>query len=571
MKKNIKFHVLLVFIASLLMFSSCEDKFLDVSDPLVLSEGIFPQEVSDLEPIMVDIYGRLQETYYGTYMRMWPLMSHNRDHGYNGAQYPEFALIEFNPNLSNVNNVWTRHFLAIGKCNDMLAAVDRLRDKDGLTASQMDKLDEYEGQALFMRAFNYFYLINLYGESPILTEADKSKMGVPLWDYAPDIINETYKARATQGEVWDLIINDLKSAETLLDGVVFPEKARVNEWAVKSFLGKAYIFTLQWDKARDVLKDVIDNSGKQLVSYDILRNSFNGQNKFNAESIFEVNSTYDPLGGSSQFKTGADWMKGISISYVDQDGTEVCNGFGNMFIHDMTMPRYGFNSPATTTAEQKDPAYLAYSLQVRADKSVDPRLYVTTFQPYVDSINYIGNWRKIAKGRVESYNAEASKAWCIHKYTVIDRYWGDLNGWHGINMIVMRLADVYLLYAEAQMRLNQTGEALEYINKVHRRAYDVPVNTPSSYDYGSLADRTKTLDPADPLANDPLKYERWAEFGGEGVWWFDVRRFDLGQEEATYYQRVKGGALEWRDTKYAMPISTTEMNANSQMIQNPGY
>ena len=121
------------------------------------------------------------------------------------------------------------------------------------------------------------------------------------------------------------------------------------------------------------------------------------------------------------------------------------------------------------------------------------------------------------------------------------------------------------------MHLNQTVVALEYVNKVHRRAYDMPVHTPSPFDYESLSARTKTLDPTDPLANDPLKYERWAEFGGEGVWWFDVRRFDLGQEEATYYQRVKGGVLEWRDTKYAMPISTTEMNANSQMIQNPGY
>jgi len=99
----------------------------------------------------------------------------------------------------------------------------------------------------------------------------------------------------------------------------------------------------------------------------------------------------------------------------------------------------------------------------------------------------------------------------------------------------------------------------------------MPVNTPSSYDYGSLADRTKTLDPTDPLANDPLKYERWAEFGGEAVWWFDVRRFDLGQEEATYYEKVMGGALEWRDTKYALPIPTAEIDANGQMVQNPGY
>ena len=49
----------------------------------------------------------------------------------------------------------------------------------------------------------------------------------------------------------------------------------------KSFLGKSYIFTLQYDKARDILKDVIDNSGKTLVTYDILRNMYNLKNEFN--------------------------------------------------------------------------------------------------------------------------------------------------------------------------------------------------------------------------------------------------------------------------------------------------
>jgi hypothetical protein len=237
----------------------------------------------------------------------------------------------------------------------------------------------------------------------------------------------------------------------------------------------------------------------------------------------------------------------------------------------MNIPRFGFDDPAKTKAEQTAPAYITKSLQVRFDKSVDPRLYVAAFQPYVDSINYIGVWRKIAKNRVESYNADAAKAWGIHKYTVIDHYWGDNNGWQGINMITMRLAEVYLLYAEAQMNLSQDAVALEYINKVHRRAYDQPVNTASIYDYSSLSARTKTVDPTDPIANDPLKYERWAEFLGEAVWWFDVRRFDLGPEEAAYYQKVMGGPLEWRSTKYAMPIPTAEVDANSEMKQNPGY
>lgn len=569
MKLKLKYHALFLVFTSLLMLYSCSEDFLDVADPTVLSEDIFPQTVDDLDPILIDIFGRLQETEYGTMMRFWPLLSHCRDHGYHGAQYNEFALNELNPNLSNVRRMWESSYLAIGKTNTLLAAAKTIRNNGNLSQAQIDKLDQTEGQALFIRAFTYFYLINYYGEYPIITEADKSKMGIPIWDETPSLISEAAKPRATQGEVWDFIISDLLAAETLLEGVVFTQKARPNEWAVKAFLGKSYILTLQYDKARDILKEVIDNSGKSLVSYNVLRTMFNMKNEFNSESVFEINYTPDPLGGTDALNTGANWNRAISVAYVDGNGVEQTNGFGNMYIHDLNIPRFGFDD--TTTVNQKRPDYIAKSKQVRLDKSVDPRLYVSMFQPYVDSVNLTGVWRKVAKARIESYNGKNFKAWNNHKYNVTDRLYTVNSGWCGMNIIAMRLAEVYLLYAEALIETGASPAGLEYINKVHRRAYDQPVHTPSVYDYASLTDRTKTVDPTDPLANDPLKYERWAEFHGEGHWWIDVRRFGLGAAEASYYKKVMGGALEWRETKYAMPIPTAEIDSNSELIQNPGY
>jgi hypothetical protein len=41
--------------------------------------------------------------------------------------------------------------------------------------------------------------------------------------------------------------------------------------------------------------------------------------------------------------------------------------------------------------------------------------------------------------------------------------------------------------------------------------------------------------------------------------------------EAAYYQRVRGGNIQWANTDYAQPIPTAEINANSRMRQNPGY
>jgi len=572
MKLKLKYIAMWLILISPAFFTSCEEDFLDVTDPTVLATRVFPSSINDLDPIVAEIYGRLQNGYYSAYFRNSVLLDHTEDHGYNGAEFNECALQIVNPDMAYVSNMWGEMYLNIGKCNNFFKVEEQFKAKGTLTTAELTRLDQMEGQVRFIRAFNYFYLVNMFGESPIVTEADKAKMGIPIWDVQPTAIKETTKARATLGEVYDFIIADLKAAETLLKGVAFSQKPRVNEWAVKSLLGKVYVYTLQWDKAKTTLKEVIDNSGKKLVSYDILRNSFHGENEFNTESIFEVNYTPDPLNTSgsnvTMFNTGNRYEVYVSISYISATGAEANNGFGNLFVHDMNIPRYGFDD--TTTVKQNRPDYIAKSKQVRVDKSVDPRLYVSMFQPFVDSIYYEGVWRKVTKNRCESYSNVNKKAWCNGKYNLTNTLFSKVP-YNGINFIVIRLADVYLLYAEALIKSSAPDQALalEYINKVHRRGYNQPAEVPSAYDYSSLTGRTKTVDAADPLANDPLKYERWAELFAEGHWWFDVRRFGLGAAEAGYYKRVMGGALVWANTKYALPIPTGEINSNSLMVQNP--
>lgn len=567
---KLKYFILWLILFSPIILTSCGDDFLDVTDPTVLTVSVFPAAVEDLDPILTEIYGRLQNGYFSAYFRNVILLDHTEDHGYNGAEFNECALHIVNQDMNYVNIMWGEMYLNIGKCNNFLSLLETFRAKGTLTDAQLLKLDQMEGQVRFIRAFNYFYLINLFGETPIRTEADKAKMGIPLWDVQPTTITGTSKARSTQGEIYEFIINDLQVAETLLDGVTFTEKPRVNEWAVKSLLGKVYIYNLQYDEAVTKLKDVIDNAGKSLVSYNILRNSFHGENEFNSESLFEVNYTPDPLNTSgtnvTMYNTGNRYEVYVSVSYLTDAGTEANNGFGNLFVHDLNIPRYGFDD--TTTVNQKRADYLAKSKQVRIDKSVDPRLYVSMYQPFLDSIFYEGKWRRITKNRMESYSNVKKKAWNNAKYNMINTLFSK-TPYNGINFIAIRLADVYLLYAEALIKTGDPDMGLEYINKVHRRAYDQPVDVPSAYDYLTLTDRTKTVDATDPLANDPLKYERWAELFQEGHWWLDVRRFDLGEQETNYYKKVMAGTLVWDAKQYALPIPTAEINSNSDIVQNP--
>ena len=69
----------------------------------------------------------------------------------------------------------------------------------------------------------------------------------------------------------------------------------------------------------------------------------------------------------------------------------------------------------------------------------------------------------------------------------------------------------------------------------------------------------------DPLANDPLKYERWAELFAEGQWWFDIRRWRIGPSEADYYKKTSHGPITWKgDCSYVQPIPQLELERNAK-------
>ena len=146
---------------------------------------------------------------------------------------------------------------------------------------------------------------------------------------------------------------------------------------MKGFLAKAYLFNLKYDKARDKAKEVIDQSGKTLVPFNIYRDMFLGINEFNAESLFEINLINDRQDlGTDIFtnvrNTSNQYLLVISAFYLAPAPTP--NGFANLTLHDANIPRFGFNLPAFTVAQQSDPAYIAQSIAMRNAKQVDPRL-----------------------------------------------------------------------------------------------------------------------------------------------------------------------------------------------------
>ncbi|QMW04652.1 RagB/SusD family nutrient uptake outer membrane protein [Spirosoma foliorum] len=564
----------------LLGMASCKESFVNVDNPGAISTANYPGTVADLEQLLAGAYATQHApNLFGHNMlaKNTYLWDHTTDLSWQGTT----TWIQLAQNNSQVNDsflqgTWQDLWRGVQRCNTLLAGIETFSAKANTADAASANL--IKGQTLYLRAWYYFYLTSQWGESFIVDGQGGDKMGVPIITKTSSSLPETQVARATVKQCWDFIISDLKAAETILTGKTWTgttDKYKVSGWAVKAFLGKVYVYTQDWANAKTYLSDVVANSGKSLVPFDTYKNMFNAQNEFNSESLIELNLNIDmTYRGTDDRSMGSSIGMVIAPTYVGSNGGQAASAWSNVFPHAKNIARFGFNlghyfpaGTATANIANVDKSYITKSVAARANKTVDPRLWVSCLQPYVDSMIVLGVKQPIS--HYLDISEIDMEAWSFRKYINLAGTEGEVNMANGDNILWLRLADIYLLYAETLTHTGDNATALEYVNKVRRRAYGYAVNTASAVDYKTLTDQTSAPDAV--LKNDPLKYERWAELFGEGHWWFDVCRWKIGDKEAAYYQRVRGGAIQWDPTDYAQPIPINEITSNFSMKQNPGY
>ena len=584
------------------------------------STSTYPKTVNDLQTVLVSAYANLRDPGLFGFWFMPKALSnsmHTVNSVYNGdPAWNEMA----NTNLTAGNNyagaAWAALYTGVKDCNVTIYAANQLVALNpNMGAADKQSVNLVLGQAYCLRGWYYMELECLYGSSYMSAGGTNGdKLGVPIYNGLPTDLSSTQVPRSSVKDTWALIVNDFKQAQTLLKGQVWDaaNAARVNDYTAEALLGKAYVYTQDWADAKTALLDVITKSGKTLMPFNIYSNAFNGQNKFNSESLFELYIDPDTKGGYGIYSGAANSasINGLIWSPFTFGGyhnpTTPFNGtvndiqplgYGNEFFHDKNVTRFGYplgsaftlvNNPKYKPAigpafyNQQltmDPVYKAAALAVRANQTADPRLYVNAMQPWIDSVKFDGStWALVAEPGQFAGNPNVY-GWAVRKYAPIAYNEGNGQGspagdvadsW---DYYILRLADVYLLYAEASIQSGDATTGIEYLNKVKRRAYSLPINVPSAIDYKSVTDNTVAIN--DPvLGTNPLYYERWAELFNEGSWWFDVCRWKIGKSEATFFGTAANlnGPIAWDDNKsYVWPIPLSEMNSNAKMKQNPGY
>ena len=617
--KNTAKNIILIFLMG--MMAGCSD-FFDVTNKQTLSPENFPATLEQVDLILTSSYAGPYGI--GMYAFYWfPMGIYLYDHTTN--TYGSYD--ERGTSMDNYTSIDSRYTtqMYVDLCKwahlstTALEAIGNYREKHAITEEEA-KLDYMQGQALFNRALAYWH-------AQIFFEIKPDAWGFPLFDQVATDLEGMKRQRATVKDTWSFAINDLETAIPLLTG--YNDKYRASEWAAKGLLAKVYmqslsIFPENKAKAKTVMEDIFNNSRKQLATPEVYADMFYGNeaNEFNSESLYELSmvTNRNQNGPWEGYTTGsgmpmvlAPWymdldirfrpaVEGLTDPLTNERDVITCkksSEWGNNFIHDANIRRFGFHGIGGDTVPRRtfnpnfasarprsvdnfpyrleNPNYRQECLNLKNDKSkVDPRIFLSAGQPYVDEyVNERGNITYFDRSH-EVINRPDLLAWQHRKFMNIKGVesgpapYGK-NQSSDANYPIVRLADIYLLYAEL-VKDENPALALEYINKVHRRAYGYSPDVPCPYDYTNLSERTKTADDSDHLAYDVLKYERWAELFAEGQWWWDVRRWKIGSAEADYYKETRHGNITWKgDESYVQPIPQLELERNENIQQSTGY
>lgn len=239
MKQLIKFSTIIAF--SILALLGCK-KLTEVGVPKnQITNGTVFTDSTTAQSALVNIYALFANTIDGTYNPNVSLYSDEMSYSSTPVQTVEFyhSLLSAG-NTSNLN-IWANLYYIIYSCNDL---INELHQSANLTRST---INQYIGEAKFLRAFAYFYLTNLYGAVPLVLETD--------------VAQTSTLARSDSATIYNQMIGDLKDAQSSLT-TSYPggQKIRANQFCATALLARIFLYQKKWPEAENAA-NLILNSG----------------------------------------------------------------------------------------------------------------------------------------------------------------------------------------------------------------------------------------------------------------------------------------------------------------------
>lgn len=458
----------------------------------------------------------------------------------------------------------------IARANNVL----RLLLEPGPDVTDADKV-RLTAQAKFLRAHFYFELARDYDKTPYVDETVDYGSGLE------DVKNDK--------DLYPFIIADLEYAVANLPATQ-SQVGRVNSWAAKAYLGKVYMYTKEYGKAKTMFDDVIANgvtsNGKKYGLVPYYDDMFRAANDNHEESVWAYQAAAN-TGSTNNANPEFD----LNFPYnTGPAGPGNCCGF--------FQPSFTFVNAFRTVngLPLLDKSYNSAANEVKSDMGVasgdaftpdagalDPRLDHTVGRrglPYLDWIDHPGaSWI-----RNQSNGGPYSPKKYVYAKSEVGSYQDNSSwtpGYTGINFMIIRFADVLLLAAEAEVEAGSLEKAREYVNMIRTRA----INSKLERDNGSMAANyvintygSAWTDKA--TAQAAVRMERLLELGMEGHRFYDLQRWGTAQEELDFYFAKDGvklaaalGGAKYSDKYKWVPLPQDQIDlvGSDILSQNPGF
>ena len=530
----------LFLITSSVMILSCS-KRLDLEPPIGLSSVDVYKDASNYEKVIAKLYAGMSlsglhgpsgnpdiagiDEGFSQYIRVyWNLQELPTDHAicrWNDVGIPEMCKMEWSADNSFVKAMYSRIYFQIPIANVFIKeSSTESMDEKGFSSEEQAEISIYRAEARFLRALSYYHAMDLFGSVPFVDES------TPIGVFYPEQISRE--------DLFIWIESELKAIENeLLEASQVPY-GRASKAAAQTLLAKMYlnaeVYTSnsKWTECINYCNKVINDGGFSLD--DNYSEIFMADNHTSPEIIFPIcfDGQYTQTWGGTTFL--------------------ICAALGST----MDASDYGMNNG--WNGLRATPTFV----NTFTDSTLDSRWKFHTSGEKIIAGDTVMIYQDINIGEILT-NCPDTSGYLIGKFSNIDQMGNP--GSHvslshsDTDFPMFRLADVYLMIAEASLQNGDDATALSYINMVRERAYGN-----SSYNLSSIS--------LEDILNERSKE----------LYWECTRRTDLIRHNkytnADLLWSFKGGepnGVAVEDYRTIYPLPTYDIVNNPNLNQNVGY
>jgi hypothetical protein len=451
--KNFK-NKLIVLIVITGFLQSCSS-YVEEVNPNEASSDTYWADLEQSDASLTGVYGGLLDTFI---VNAWTealrsdlgIVSTLRQGNPNSRIVPYYSQT-FNSGSFNIHRQWNALYQVIFRANQLIAGLENM----DATLKSNNRWTEQMGQARLLRGMSHFYLHAVYNNGEII-----------IRDKVPGTAAEFSKPVSTSLEVIKFFRDDLLYAYNNLPHT-FDQKSRVDKGVAATILGTSHLYEKEYGLAKGYFDDIINNQatyGYALLTGDDVKLMYTAAGEYNSESIFEINySTALKLEESQWYEE----------SFNQRNGRySAPNAMGGGAPEHYVAAAWLTNAYATESLDPLDArnTVLGYNGRDRITDNVSLRASSMIAMVNDEHVEYYQSPTAAVRFNFNNQKVSFFKQHTNHTITDHEKNDGGTTWKSGKNVVVNRLADIYLMRAECS--LEDGGDvtaALADINTIRAR------------------------------------------------------------------------------------------------------